>query len=75
MDEAPKITPDNEITEEFFSFGYTADQNNFDEVVRRIGERGEVLAVDVLKENFGDEAEGILCNNATHKQQRAMILP
>ena len=68
-DDLEAITPENEITEEFYSFGYSKEKNNFDEIIRLIGEAGESLAVDVLKEKFGEEADVLLCNDTSHKQQ------
>ena len=50
-------------------FGYDPRRNNLDDVLTAIGNAGEKIAVKLLRQQYGENAEIILCNTDAYKQQ------
>lgn len=61
--------PTADYIEWYGDFGYDPRRNNLDDVLKAIGDAGEKIAVELLRRQYGDDAEIILCNTDAYKQQ------
>ncbi len=59
----------SDIPEEYYSLGYSEGADNFDEITKLVGDIGESLAVEILKEKYGSSAVVELHNSESYKQQ------
>ena len=58
--------PTSEYIDWYGDFGYDPRRNNLDDVLKAIGEK---IAIELLRRQYGDDAEIILCNTDAYKQQ------
>lgn len=71
--ECRENTSDSEMSSDNYAemygdYGFDPVKNNLDEILKKIGERGELLAVELLKNQYG-ENEVTFCNTDEKKQQ------
>ncbi len=67
--ESGTYTPTDDYIAWYGDFGYDPQKNNLDEILKAIGNAGEKLAVELLRRQYGENAEILLCNTDAYKQQ------
>lgn len=61
--------PTADYVEWYGDFGFDPRRNNLDDILKAIGNAGEKLALELLRQQYGENAEIILCNTDSYKQQ------
>ena len=70
LSELPKpYDPTADYIDWYGDFGYDPRRNNLDDVLKAIGDAGERFALELLRHQYGENAEIILCNTDSYKQQ------